>query len=66
MVMHQYLIGYITESKYGTQVFGKAILKRAKAILTPKDIEEIESTLIDKSDIRKAILLSFSKLEDAD
>ena len=64
--MHQYLVGYITESKHGTQMFGKAIIKRAEMILTSEDIEEIESVLVNKPNIRSVMLLSFSKMEDTD
>ena len=63
MITYRYLVGYITESKHGTQKMGASIIVRNKLILTVKDVEEVEAVLKKDFDVNKVILLSFSQLK---
>ena len=62
MMIHKYLIGYMSTSKHGTQT----IITRNKPILNLKDVEEIELWLQKDCGVEKIIVLSFSKLEGFD
>lgn len=63
MITYRYLVGYITESKHGTQKMEASIIVRNKLILTVKDVEEVEAVLKKDFDVNKVILLSFSQLK---
>lgn len=62
MMTYRYLVGYVTESKYGAQRIGASIIDRSKPIVTAKDVEEAETELKKDFDVDKVILLSFSEL----
>ena len=63
MMIHRYLIGYMTVSKHGTQQIASAILDRSKPISTSKDIEDVEARLKIDLDVDKVVLLGFSQLK---
>ena len=63
MMTYHYLLGYMTETKYGTQQIHKSIFANDKQILTSEDVEEVEEFLRENWDVEKVILFSFSKLD---
>ena len=63
MMIHRYLIGYMTVSKHGTQQIVSAILDRSKPISTSKDIEDVEARLKTDLNVDKVVLLGFSPLK---
>ena len=64
MEKYYYLLSYVRESKYGSQMIYASIVNRDKPILTAKDVDEAAELLRkDFGDNSRIIILSFSKLE---